>query len=524
VQIVRQSGPNRRKAAAHPKRLTRAAVRSRLEQPARQITVPARREKEFGSEGIVTDKPNSYGARDAKVSLHPYTNARTIEAEGPIVIERGKGVYVYDDQGKEYIEALAGLWSVGVGFSEERLVAAATEQLRKLPYYHNFMGRSHPPSIEVAQRLVELSPDRLKRVFFSNSGSEANDTVVKLVWYYNNAIGRPKKKKIISRIRAFHGVTVASASLTGLPLNHADFDLPLPNILHTANPHHYRFAEADESEEEFASRLAGQLEAMILREGPDTVAAFIGEPIMAAGGVIVPPRTYWRKIQAVCRKYDMLVIADEVITGFGRTGNMFACETFGIDPDILVVSKQLTSSYQPLAAVLFSDQIYQGVADNSAKLGGFGHGFTTGGHPVATAVALENLKIIEERDLVGNVRRVGPRLQEGLRKFIDHPIVGEVRGVGLIAAVEIVTDKKTKASFNPPGSGGTYLFNRCIEHGLLVRNSADAVSFCPPMIIDAAQIDEILVRFGKALDDTQRWLQQGAAKIEPIASRLGQRR
>jgi 4-aminobutyrate---pyruvate transaminase len=463
----------------------------------------------------MSSNPNSYGARDAKVSLHPYTNARELEKDGPLVIERGKGVYVYDDQGKEYIEALAGLWSVGVGFSEERLVNAATEQLRKLPYYHNFMHRSHPPSIEVAQRLVAMSPERLQRVFFCNSGSEANDTVVKLVWYYNNAIGRPKKKKIISRMRAFHGVTVMSASLTGLPANQVDFDIPVPGILHTGCPHYYRFGEPGESEEEFSSRLAGELEALILREGPDTVAAFIGEPVMGAGGVMVPPRTYWQKIQAVCRKYDLLVIADEVITGFGRTGNMFACETFGIDPDMMVVSKQLTSSYQPLAAILISDQVYQGVADNSAKYGSFGHGFTTGGHPVATAVALENLKIIEERDLVGNVRRVGPRLQEGLRKFADHPIVGEVRGVGLIAAVELVKDKKTKKSFDPPGSANGYLFNRAIEHGLMVRNSGEAISFCPPMIIEPAQIDEILVRFGKALDDTYQWAIKNDPSLAP---------
>jgi 4-aminobutyrate---pyruvate transaminase len=472
---------------------------------------------------MMRDNPNSYGARDAKVSLHPYTDARKLEKDGALVIERGKGIYVYDDQGKEYIEALAGLWSVAVGFSEERLINAATEQLRKLPYYHNFLQRAHIPSIEVAQRLVALSPEKLQRVFFCNSGSEANDTVVKLVWYYNNAICRPKKKKIISRIRAYHGVTVASGSLTGLPSNHVDFDLPIPNILHTACPHHYRYADDGESEEEFASRLAGQLEALILSEGPETIAGFIGEPVMGAGGVIVPPRTYWQKVQTVCRKYDVLVIADEVITGFGRTGTMFACETFGIDPDIMVVSKQLTSSYQPLAAVLLSDKIYQGVAENSSKIGTFGHGFTTGGHPVATAVALENLKILEERDLVGNVRRLGPRLQVGLRRFAAHPLVGEVRGIGLIAAVELVTDKKTKASFDPPGSAGSHLFSRCLEHGLLVRNSGDAVAFCPPLIIEAAQIDEILARFGKALDDTYQWVTQGNAKPAPQPSRVSQR-
>ena len=455
----------------------------------------------------MNDNPNSYAARDAQVAIHPYTDARKLEREGPLVIERGKGIYVYDDEGKEYIEGLAGLWSVGVGFSEDRLARAAADQFSKLPYYHNFMQRTHIPSTELAQRLIALAPAGLQRVFFCNSGSEANDTVVKLVWYYNNAIGRPKKKKIISRQRAFHGVTVLSGSLTGLPANHADFDLPFANVLHTACPHYYRYATAGESEEAFASRLADELEAMILREGPDTIAAFIGEPVMGAGGVIVPPPTYWQKIQAVCRKYDMLVIADEVITGFGRTGNMFACETFGIMPDIMVVSKQLTSSYQPLAAILLSDAIYQALADNTAKLGTFGHGFTTGGHPIAAAVALENLKIIEERDLVGNVRRVGPLLQKGLRRFADHPMVGEVRGVGLVAGVELVADKATKAPFTPVGSAGSYLFARAIAHRLLLRNSGDLVLFCPPMIIEAAQIEELLTRFAKALDDTHKWAQ-----------------
>ena len=305
---------------------------------------------------------NSPSARDLAYVLHPYTNARAHEAKGPVIIERGQGIYVYDDQGREYIEGLAGLWSVAIGYGEERLVEAAAAQMRKLPYYHTFSHKSHNPGIDLAEKLISIAPAGLARVFFANSGSEANDTVVKLVWYYNNALGRPKKKKIISRLRAYHGITIASGSLTGLPWNHRDFDLPIANILHTACPHHYRYANDGESEEEFASRLAGQLEEMIVHEGPDTVAAFIGEPVMGAGGVLVPPRTYWQKISQVCRKYDVLIIADEVINGFGRTGRMFASELYGIEPDMLVVSKQITSSYLPLSAILLTDGIYQTVA------------------------------------------------------------------------------------------------------------------------------------------------------------------
>ncbi|HET7718215.1 MAG TPA: aspartate aminotransferase family protein, partial [Bauldia sp.] len=411
-------------------------------------------------------KANSPHARDLAYSLHPYTNARQHEARGPVIIDRGTGIRVYDDQGKEYIEALAGLWSVAIGYGEERLVQAAADQMRKLPYYHSFSGKANQPSIDLAEKLVAMTPGRLTRAFFANSGSEANDSIVKMVWYYNNAIGRPQKKKIISRIRGYHGITVASGSLTGLPWNHRDFDLPIANIRHTGCPHHYRFGLEGESEEEFASRLAGQFEQLILAEGPDTVAAFIGEPVMGAGGVIVPPRTYWQKMQAICRKYDILVIADEVITGFGRTGTPFACERFGIDPDFLVLSKQITSSYLPLSAILFTDAIYQGIADNSAKIGTFGHGFTASGHPVATAVALENIRIIEERKLFAHSAAMGEYLQTKLRAaFSDHPLVGEVRGVGLIAALEMVADKKTKRQFDPLGKVGAYFFDRSHHHG-----------------------------------------------------------
>jgi 4-aminobutyrate--pyruvate transaminase len=452
--------------------------------------------------------PNSAAARDIAYFFHPVTNARRHEQVGPRIIERGKGIYVYDDQGKEYIEGLAGLWSVAVGFGEPRLVKAAAAQMEKLPYYHSFSHKSHMPGIELSERLVKMAPVKMSKVFYTNSGSEANDTAVKLVWYYNNAIGRPNKKKIISRIKAYHGITIGAGSLTGLPLNHRDFDLPIANILHTSCPHHYRFARDGESEEDFATRMAQDLEELILREGPDTVAAFIGEPLMGAGGVIVPPKTYWEKIQKVCRKYDLLIIADEVINGFGRTGKTFACETFGIKPDMIVVSKQITSSYQPLAAVMFTDAVYQAVADNTNKIGAFGHGFTASAHPVVLAVAMENLNIIEERKLIQNAAAMAPVLQDGLRQLRDHPLVGEVRGVGLIAAVELVADKATKKPFDPIGRLGNWIFERAHDHGLIIRAIGDSIAFCPPLIIDAPQIEEMISRFHKTLDDAQAWVRQ----------------
>ena len=298
---------------------------------------------------------------------------------------------------------------------------------RSCPTITSSRTRLHEPSTLLAEKLVSLAPAGLEHVFFTNSGGEANDTVVKFVWYYNNALGRPEKKKFISRQGAYHGITVAAGSLTGLQVNQRGFDLPLPFVRHTSSPHHYRNALPGESEEAFAERLAAELETMILDEGPETVAAFIGEPLMGAGGVIVPPRTYWQRIQEVCRKYEVLIVADEVINGFGRLGTMFGCESFGIKPDILVCSKQITSSYQPLAAVLISDAIYQAMADQSDRLGVFGHGYTTGAHPVATAVALENLAIIEERGLVKNAAEVGAHMRAGLAHFADHPLVGEVR-------------------------------------------------------------------------------------------------
>jgi 4-aminobutyrate---pyruvate transaminase len=447
----------------------------------------------------VTALPNSVAARDIAYYFHPATNARRHETIGPTIIERGQGVHVFDDQGKEYIEGLAGLWSVAVGFGEERLVQAAAAQMRKLPFYHSFSHKSHPSAIALAERLVRMAPGAMSKAHFTSSGSEANDLAVKMIWYYNNALGRPQKKKIIARQRAYHGVSIASASLTGLPAFQRDFDLPLPMMRHVSCPHYWRHAAPGETEEAFADRLAKELEEKILVEGPDTVAAFFGEPLMGAGGVITPPRGYWEKIQAVCRRHDVLVVADEVITGFGRTGRMFGSETYGIAPDILVLSKALTSSYIPLSALVFTDAFYQVLAENSAKIGVFAHGFTASGHPVATAVAMENLDIIEERGLVDNAARLAPQFQARLKEFAVHPYVGEARGIGLIGALELVADKTSKAAFEKPGAVGARLVELAQEEGLIIRAIGDIIAFCPPLIINAAEVDEMFVRFGRAL-------------------------
>lgn len=451
--------------------------------------------------------PNSLHARDIAHVLHPYTNSSLHRTRGPLVIEHGDGIHVIDDQGNRYIEALSGLFCASLGFSEQRLVEAATRQMNKLPFYHTFGHKSNQPVVELAERLLALAPVPMSKVFFANSGSEANDTAVKLVWYYHNAIGKPEKKKIISRIKAYHGVTVATASLTGLPGNHRDFDLPIAGILHTDCPGYYRFGLPGESEEDFATRCARSLEELILREGPDTVGAFIAEPVMVSGGCIVPPESYFAKIQSVLKKYDVLLIADEVICGFGRTGNMFGCETYGMVPDMMTMAKQLSAAYQPISALMINTKVFDAIVAESEKIGTFGHGFTYGGHPVAAAVALETLKIYEERDILGHVRSLAPHFQQALRHLGEHPLVGEARGVGLVGTLELVQDKRTRENF-PPTMGVAVQAGKFSEiHGVITRASGDNVNLCPPLIITEVELDDLVVRIERTLDDTQRWLQ-----------------
>ena len=451
----------------------------------------------------MTDRPNSLAARDIAYALHPYTDHKAHLVNGPLVINRGKGVRVYDDQGKEYIETVAGLWCASLGFENERLVQAATAQMRKLPFYHSFTGKSHEPMVDLAEMLIERAPVPMSKVFFANSGSEANDSVIKILWYMHNAIGKPEKKKIISRLKGYHGITLAAASLTGLPANHKLFDLPLPGFIHVGTPHHYHSALPGESEEDFATRLAAELEATILKEGPETVAAFYAEPFMGAGGVIIPPAGYFQKIQAVLRKYDVLFCVDEVIAGFFRTGNYWGSQTFGIEPDILVCAKALSAAYLPISAVMVNERVFQGIAEGSSTVGTWGHGFTYSGHPVPAAVAIETLKIYDEVNMLGHVREVGPYMQEQLRaRFTDHPLVGEVRGVGLVAAVELSADKAKKQPFDPAKKIGARMSKLGEEHGLIMRVMVnDSIGFSPPLIIDRGEIDQMLDRFSRALDE-----------------------
>jgi 4-aminobutyrate---pyruvate transaminase len=446
---------------------------------------------------------NSAAARDIANVLHPYTDLKTHQEVGPIVITRGKGVRVWDDSGKEYIESIAGLWCAALGFDNERLVQAAATQMRKLPFYHSFTAKSHEPLIDLSEMLIARAPVPMSKVFFGNSGSEANDSAIKMVWYFNNALGRTAKKKIIGRIKGYHGITIGAASLTGLPANHRSFDVPLPGFIHTMTPHFYHGANPGETEDQFASRCADELEKLILAEGPDTVAAMWAEPIMGAGGVLIPPRGYFEKIQAVLKKYDVLFVADEVICGFWRTGNYWGSQTLNIQPDILTCAKALSSSYLPISAVMINDRVFQGLSDESNKIGTFGHGFTYSGHPVPAAVAIETLKIYDELDIGAHVREVGAHLQSELRRrFAGHELVGEVRGVGLIAAMELVADKATHKNFEPTAKVAPRLVALMQEHGVIGRPSInDALCFSPPLIITKAEVDEMLDRTSKALDE-----------------------
>ena len=441
---------------------------------------------------LSASRPNSSAALHAASSLLPYANARLMERDGPLAIVGGDGIYVIDEEGNRYLEGVAGLWSAAVGFSEKRLTDAAMAQMQQLPFYHNFSGRSNDVSARLAAKLLDVAPVPMARVHFTNSGSEANDTVIKLVRYYNHALGRPDKNILVSRQRAYHGSTLGSGSLTGLPFATSGFGMPIENICYARCPCHWREGLDGESEEEFSARCASELEALIEEQGgADRVAAFIGEPVMGVGGVILPPRGYWQAIAEVCRKYDMLLIADEVICGFGRTGADFGCRKYGIEPDMMVLSKQMTSSYMPLAAVLMNDKVYQVVADQSERLGMFGNGITTSGHPVACAVALENLRILEEDGLMARVSQLEPVFLKRLLALEAFPQVGQARGVGLIGAVELVSDPKTKAGFEPPGSQGGALARLCLQGGLLVRNVAEGIAFCPPLIITEKQIEEM---------------------------------
>ncbi|MDX2158343.1 MAG: aspartate aminotransferase family protein [Hyphomicrobiaceae bacterium] len=451
----------------------------------------------------------NFAARDVEALLHPTTNLASHRTAGPLVLERASGVHVWDANGKRYIEGFAGLWCTGLGYGNAELIEAAREQMEKLSFTHLFGGRSHEPAIQLAEKLKEIVPAPASKIFFTSSGSEANDTQIKLAWYYNNARGKPKKKKIISRQKAYHGTTIATASLTGLPVFHADFDLPMSRVLHTATPHHWRHGSPGETEEEFADRLARDLEQLIIDEGPETIAAFIAEPVMGAGGVIVPPKGYFPKLQAVLRRYDILMIADEVICGFGRTGKLWGSDTLDIKPDTITMAKAITSAYMPLGAVTVSEPVYEALVDESRKLGVFAHGFTYSGHPVACAVAVKTLEIYERMNIVGHVQRMAPVFQRRMETLREHPLVGETRGVGLIGGIEIVRDKEARTSFDIRQGVGARAVAFAQEEGLICRAVAgDTIAICPPLVIEEGDVNEMFDIIGRSLDRTHAWVRQ----------------
>lgn len=441
--------------------------------------------------------------RDIEALIHPYTPLHRLNETGTTVIERGEGIYVYDTRGKPFIEGMSGLWCAGLGFGEQELIDAATEQLRTLPYYHLFGAKSLEPAIELAEKLKEIAPVPISKVLFTSSGSEANDTQVKLAWYMNNARGRPQKKKIISRIKAYHGVTVMAASLTGLPANHTGWDLPVDGVFHTECPHYYRFGRDGESEQEFVARIVASLRELIEREGPDTIAAMIAEPVMGAGGVIVPPAGYYEAIGQLLAEHDIIMIDDEVINGFGRTGNWWGCQTLGMTPTTISAAKQLTAAYAPLGAVMVPEDIYQSYVDHCATIGTFGHGFTYGGHPLGCALGVKAIEIYQKRDIVGHVRSLVPAFTRRMQKIAGHPLVGEARHCGLVGGIEIVADRKTKRSFDPKSGVGAQCARRAEEHGAIVRALGDTIALCPPMIIREDELERLFDIVEKALDDTE---------------------
>lgn len=441
-------------------------------------------------------------AADTAHHLHPFTDFRGLAEEGGSrIITKAEGVWLEDSEGDRILDGMAGLWCVNVGYGRERLAKAAYDQMVELPYYNTFFKTATPASIELAEKLAELTPAGLNKVFYASSGSEANDTIARMVRRFWKLAGKPDRVNIISRVNGYHGSTMAAASLGGMQPMHELDGLPLPGFHHVRQPYHYGEG-GDLSPEDFGRAAAKALEEKILELGPETVAAFIGEPIQGAGGVVIPPASYWPEVQRICKQHDVLLIADEVICGFGRTGRWFGSELFDIRPDIMPMAKGLTSGYQPLSAVMVGDRVAEVLWE---KGGEFSHGFTYSGHPVACAVALENIAIMEEENLVERVREdAGPYLQERLATLADHPLVGEVRGIGLLGAVELVADKQSHGRFSPEGRAGTLCRDHCVKQNVVSRAVRDIMVVSPPLIITRAEIDEMVARLAKSIDLTAK--------------------
>ena len=436
--------------------------------------------------------------------VYPTTNLKHVEQ---LNIVRGDGVYVYDDSGKEYLEGLAGLWCASLGYGNAELIEAITDQLKTLSYSHMFGGRTHNVVIQLAEQLSEMLPVKNSKIFFANSGSEANDSHIKMLRYYFNVTGEPQKKKIIALERSYHGVTVASAALTGLPANHTHFDLPVDalGVIRAESPHYYRGRKDNETEREFCERIIENLEDLILRENPETIAAFVAEPIGGASGVVVAPENYFPEVENLLTKYDIMLWSDEVICGFGRTGSPFGCQTMGFNPQLVSLAKQLSSAYLPISASVIPEYMHEAMIEPSSKVGVFGHGYTYTGHPAACAAALKTLEIYKRDNLFEHAAEMGEYLQTRLKEFDSHPLVGEVRGRGLLAAVELVANKHSGEAFDDT-SVGAYAKQACQDNGLLIRAvGGNSIAFCPPLIITTDQIDEMVDKFSLAIQTTLQY-------------------
>jgi L-2,4-diaminobutyrate transaminase len=444
-------------------------------------------------------------AMDRASVLHPFTQLKDFasgKAGDPTIIESAKGIRITDATGREYIDGFAGLYCMNVGYGRTEVAEAISRQAHKLAYYHSYAAHTTEELARLSDRLVRMAPGKMSKVFYGMSGSDANETQAKLVWYYNNLRGLPKKKKIITRDRGYHGCSVVSGSMTGMSFYHDHMDLPIAGIPRTGVPHYYWGAEAGETEEQFSARRAEELEALILREGPDTVGAFIAEPVLGTGGITPPPAGYWAAIQPVLKKYDVLLIADEVITGFGRTGAMFGCDKYGIEPDLITVAKGLTSAYVPLSASIVGEKVYKVLEEGADRVGAFSHGYTYSGHPIGVAAANAVLDIVEREDIPGNAQRVGSYFQKSLQEtFAGLPIVGEVRGVGLMAAIEFVADPATKKRFDPSLKIGARVSKAARDLNLIARAMphGDILGFAPPLVITESEVDQIVGLAHKAV-------------------------
>ena len=434
---------------------------------------------------------------DSAHHLHPFTDYKSLAKEGSNIIVKADGVYLTNTDNKQFLDAMSGLWCVNVGYGRKILADVAYKQMQELPYYNSFFKTATAPSIELAQQLAEISPGDLNHAFFSSSGSEANDTVVRMVRRYWDLKGQPNKKTFISREYAYHGSTMTGMNLGGMTAMHEQGGM-MPGFAHVMPPYWYKYGQ-EMSPEEFGIFTANKIEEKILELGPENIAAFIGEPIQGAGGVIIPPETYWPRVQEICSKYDILVVVDEVICGFGRTGNWFGSDTYGINPDIITMAKGISSGYIPLSGIMVGKRVSDILIDEGGE---FYHGYTYSGHPVACAVAIENLKIIREENLIENSKNTSVYLNEKMKEIADHPLVGEVRMKSYIGCVELVKDKEKGIMFEDTGTAGTICRDYCIENGLIMRAVRDGMIFCPPLIFSKNHIDELVEKLKKSLDQT----------------------